>query len=195
MACQSLGLVSPSSWTSAYIMEPATSFSQGWRSPSSKPSSTNVEAIFNAKGLIPMKDVLKVAGQLAWAGGIFPWIRGFNACLWAAITDHVASTSASSSAKKQKVSMKKRPTHLMFVKRISQSIAWTRLLLSGLIRDQGGTPIVVARWLSVAHRLDALQVCIRTDASPYGMGAILFKKGLPVLWMALDWSLDDLAFL
>jgi len=156
---------------------------------------SNVEAIFNAKGLIPMKDVLKVAGQLAWAGGIFPWIRGFNACLWAAITDHVASTSASSSTKKHKVSMKKRPTHLMFVKRISQSIAWTRLLLSGLIRDQGGTPIVVARWLSVAHRLDALQVCIRTDASPYGMGAILFKKGLPVLWMALDWSPDDLAFL
>ena len=27
------------------------------------------------------------------------------------------------------------------------------------------------------------------------MGAILFKKGLPVLWMALDWSPDDLAFL
>ena len=91
--------------------------------------------------------------------------------------------------------MKKRPTRLMFVKRISQAVAWTRLLLSGLIRDQGGTPIVVARWLSVAHRLDALQVCIRTDASPYGMGAILFKKGSPVLWMALDWSPDDLAFL
>jgi len=51
----------------------------------------NVEAIFNSKGLIPMKDVLKVAGQLAWVGGIFPWIRGFNACLWAAITDHAAS--------------------------------------------------------------------------------------------------------
>jgi len=155
----------------------------------------NVEAIFHAKGLIPMKDVLKVAGQLAWIGGIFPWVRGFNACLWSAITDHVASTSATSAAKKPKVSMKKRPTHLMFVRRISQAVAWTRLLLSGLIRDQNGTPMVVARWISVAHRVEALQVCIRTDASPYGMGAILFRKGSPILWMALDWSPDDLAFL
>jgi len=155
----------------------------------------NVEAIFHAKGLIPMKDVLKVAGQLAWVGGIFPWVRGFNACLWSAITDHVASTSATSASKKPKVSMKKRPTHLMFVRRISQAVAWTRLLLGGLIRDQNGTPMVVARWISVAHRVEALQVCIRTDASPYGMGAILFKKGLPILWMALDWSPDDLAFL
>ena len=27
------------------------------------------------------------------------------------------------------------------------------------------------------------------------MGAVLFKKGVPVAWMALDWSPDDLAFL
>ena len=38
-------------------------------------------------------------------------------------------------------------------------------------------------------------MCIRTDASPFGMGAILFKKGAPILWMALDLSPDDLAFL
>ena len=83
----------------------------------------------------------------------------------------------------------------MFVQRISQAVAWTRLLLGGLIRDQDGKPVAVARWFSVAHRMSTLQVCVRTDASPYGMGAILFKKGVPILWMVLDWSPDDLAFL
>ena len=65
---------------------------------------------------------------------------------------------------------------MMFVKRISQAVAWTRLLLSGLIRDQDGKPVVVARWFSVAHRMNSLQVCIRTDASPDGMGAILLQE-------------------
>ena len=78
----------------------------------------SIEIIFHSKGLIPMRDVVRVAGQLAWVGGIFPWIRGFNACLWAAITDHVAMQSSPASSKKQKVSEKKRPTHLMFAKRI-----------------------------------------------------------------------------
>ena len=103
--------------------------------------------------------------------------------------------SSPASSKKQKVSEKKRPTHLMFAKRISQAVAWTRLLLAGLIRDQDGKPVVMARWFSVAHRIQSLQACIRTDASPFDMGSILSKKGAPILWMALDWSPDDLAFL
>ena len=154
----------------------------------------SIEEIYNANGLIPMKKVLRVAGQLAWAGGLFPWIRGFNACLWAAITDHERS-QPNVHKLSTKVSFKKRPTHLMFVKRISQAVSWTRLLMAGLIRDQDGVPVVMARWFSVAHRLQDLQVCIRTDASPFGMGAILFKKGIPVFWLALDWSPDDLHFL
>ena len=148
-----------------------------------------VDDLCAAQGLVPTKQVLRLAGQLAWAGGIFPWVRGFNACLWAAITDHLAQGSA------PKVSAKKRPTHLMFVKRIGQAVAWTRLLLAGLIRDRDGTPMVMERWLSVAQRQSHLQVCLRTDASPFGLGAILFKCGTPVLWLAQEWTVDDLDFL
>ena len=35
-----------------------------------------VEEIHNTKGMIQLKKVQRVAGQLSWASGIFLWIRG-----------------------------------------------------------------------------------------------------------------------
>ena len=34
-----------------------------------------VEEIYSAKGMIPIQKVQRAAGQLSWAGGLFPWIR------------------------------------------------------------------------------------------------------------------------
>jgi len=152
---------------------------------------TEVDKIHRAKGLIPVKQVLRVAGQLAWVSDFFPWIKGFISCLWAALADHTSSVAA----KRAKVSDKKRPTHLMFAKRIGQAIACTRLLLAGLVRDRDGQPLVLERWYTVAQRLPSLQTCVRTDASPFGMGAVLFQFGWPIAWIALDWSEEDLFFL
>lgn len=36
---------------------------------------------------------------------------------------------------------------------------------------------------------------MRTDASPFGLGAVLFRCGVPILWLAQEWSADDLNFL
>ena len=35
-------------------------------------------------------------------------------------------------------------------------------------------------------------MCIRTDASPFGFGAILFRRWKPVAWIAGDWEKEDL---
>ena len=55
--------------------------------------------------------------------------------------------------------------------------------------------MVLERWYTVAQRLPSLQTCVRTDASPFGMGAVLFQFGWPIAWIALDWSEEDLFFL
>ncbi len=150
-----------------------------------------VEAIHKAKGMIDFKCVQRVAGQLSWASGMFRWIRGFNACLWAAMTAHTADPAQY----RKKFTDKKRPTHLFFVVRIAQAIAWIRMLLAGVVRDRDGQAFRVQKYTSVATRAQDLVWCIRTDASPFGMGAILFKRGRPVAWIAEDWSEHDLRVL
>ena len=57
---------------------------------------SNVAKVSSAKGLIPLKLVKTVAGQLSWASGIFPWIKSFNAALWAGITACSSSSCISS---------------------------------------------------------------------------------------------------
>ena len=147
-----------------------------------------VEDVHAAKGMIPLKKVQKIAGQLSWASGIFPWIRGFNSCLWAAIASHTREHAFAA-----KFSSKKRPMQLFFALRVQQAIAWIRMLLAGVVRDRDGEAIRVQRWASVASRAAELMWCVRTDASPFGMGGILFKAGRPVAWFAEEWSQNDLA--
>ena len=77
--------------------------------------------------------MLRIAGQLSWVSGILKWVRGFNACLWAAILAHVAERNTT-----PRVSNKKRPTHLFFVLRIQSALAWIRSLLAGAIRNRDG---------------------------------------------------------
>jgi hypothetical protein len=150
-----------------------------------------VDEIHNAKGMINLRLVQRVAGQLSWASGMFNWIRGFNSCLWAAITAHTAEAGRY----ENKFSTKKRPVQLFFVLRIAQAIAWIRMLLAGLIRDRNGHAFKVQKWTSVATRRADLTWCVRTDASPFGMGAILFKNQAPVAWMAEEWTKLDLELL
>jgi hypothetical protein len=142
-----------------------------------------VEDLHKAKGMVDLKLVQKVAGQLSWASGMFRWIRGF-----------VAHTADPVKYRK-KFTDKKRPTHLFFVMRIAQAIAWIRMLLAGVVRDREGHAFKVKKYTSVATRSQRLVWCVRTDASPFGMGAILFKFGQPVAWIAEDWGEHDLRVL
>jgi hypothetical protein len=144
-----------------------------------------VDKLHKARGMIDCQLVQRVAGQLSWASGLFPWIKGFNSLLWSAITAHAAE--------QEKYTVKKRPTQLFFILRIAQAISWIRMLLAGVIRCGEGKALIVQKWTSAATRLDSLVFCVRTDASPFGMGAILFKNGIPVAWMAEEWSALDYA--
>ena len=151
----------------------------------------DVQNIYGSKGMIQLGLVQKVAGLLSWASGLFPWIRGFNACLWAALAAH-AREQATGTACASRISAKKRPTHLFFALRIKPAISWIRMLLTGLIRDCEGQALVLEKWFSLSTRFHAMQLCIRSDTSPFGMGAILHFQGEAISWMALEWSSDDL---
>jgi hypothetical protein len=79
----------------------------------------NVEELFRARGLVNIKPVRIVAGQLSWASGIFCWIKSFNACLWRALTAHVEELEG---VVPKASRARKRPTDLMFTVRIEQAI-------------------------------------------------------------------------
>ncbi|CAK0849002.1 unnamed protein product [Prorocentrum cordatum] len=143
-----------------------------------------VDAIHRSTGVVHVKEVRKLAGQLSWASGLLPWLRGFSACLWAALAAH----DQGQNARALRFSAKKRPGQLFFLLRIQQAITWIRLLFAGLIRDRDGKPIAVQRWTIATTRLADLSACIRTDASPCGFGAIFFVDGAPRAWIAEGWA-------
>ena len=69
------------------------------------------------------------------------------------------------------------------------------MLLVGVVRDRDGKAIVVQKWTSVGTRAAEVTWCVRTDASPFGMGAILFQHGTPHAWMAEEWAEADFTLL
>ena len=148
----------------------------------------NLDFLHNTKGMINIDKLKTVAGQLSWASGLFPWVRSFNASLWAAITAHEAEQYL------ERYSAKKRPTQLIFLKRVEEAIRWTRLLFAGLIRTPHGN-LQLSRWTDTSSRSAETQLCIRTDASPWGFGAILFRRGAPIHWMAGTWMAEDIQYL
>ena len=155
---------------------------------------SEVERLHQAKGMVHLSAVQRVAGQLSWASGMFPWLRGFNSCVWAALTSHKAEQLAVSGAStKARWSRKKRPTQLFFILRISQALRWIRLLLTGVITDSTGNTLKIQRWTSLGTRQCSMTWGVRTDASPYGWGGILFEDGRPKAWAAEAWDEQDLA--
>lgn len=79
--------------------------------------------------------------------GLFPWVRRFNACLCAAIAAHTAHIGAG-----QEFSAKKRPARLFFILRVSQALAWIRMLLHGQARHAFDGTVKVEKWMPVATR-------------------------------------------
>ena len=99
----------------------------------------NVLKLRRAKGMVNSNLVQKVAGQLSWASGLFPWIRSFNTLLWGALSAHAAEAHAA------KWSNKKRPTQLFFVVRVAQALEWVAALLAGAVKDAEGKALPVQR--------------------------------------------------
>ena len=68
------------------------------------------------------------------------------------------------------------------------------MLLSGLVASPSKA-LTIRRWVDVSSRAAILRLSIRTDASPYGFGAVFFENGFPLVWMAGDWSDEDCTLL
>jgi hypothetical protein len=65
------------------------------------------------------------------------------------------------------------------------------MLLAGLLKDNQNQAFKVERWFSTAERQARMVWCVRTDASPFGMGGILYRHGLPFAWCAVEWDDTD----
>eukprot|EP00971_Amphidinium_carterae_P348125 6490334-Amphidinium_carterae.1 len=135
-----------------------------------------LDGLLNAKGLIRTKDLQRLAGQLAWASGLFPFLRSFNGCLWSALAANAVDES------------KRHPKHLVFVLRVAHALRWIAAALhGGVTRVRGGVQRNIQAWISLPP------LRLQTDASPYGFGGILFKSDKPVAFFAEAISEFDLS--
>ena len=144
-----------------------------------------VNKLRKAKGMVDLKVVKTLAGQLSWASGLFPWIRSFNTMLWGAIAAHTAEQA------RTKWSAKKRPMQLFFVVRITRALDWIAALFAGAIRGVAGKRLSIQRWIPSGEAWRVGRVAIRTDASPFGCGGILFIEEWPAQWFAQEWTDSD----
>ena len=95
-----------------------------------------------ATGMVSLALVRRLAGQLAWAGSLFVWIRAFNGCLWAALTAHHSETTKT---KDKTRGGRLRPTSLFFINRIDHALKWIDLLIQGRLHDKDGKRILMGR--------------------------------------------------
>eukprot|EP00971_Amphidinium_carterae_P139049 2755948-Amphidinium_carterae.1 len=77
-----------------------------------------VETLLKTKGMVDIAKVKRLAGQVSWASGLFPWLKCFNRHLWASIVDHELPTVGASG--------RSRPSHLIFVRRFEPSLRWLK---------------------------------------------------------------------
>eukprot|EP00971_Amphidinium_carterae_P328410 6460277-Amphidinium_carterae.1 len=64
-------------------------------------------------------EVKLVRGQLAWASGMFSYLRSFNSCLWAALAANATEVR------------QRQPKHLIFVLRVVHALRWIAAALDG----------------------------------------------------------------
>eukprot|EP00971_Amphidinium_carterae_P272637 5411018-Amphidinium_carterae.1 len=81
----------------------------------------NLDELRAASGMVGADRVKTLAGQLAWASGMFTWLKSFNKRLWGALLEHEQCPS------------RPKASHLMFVVRIKTALDWVHAALNGQI--------------------------------------------------------------
>ena len=110
---------------------------------------------YSTKTMIGRKQLQSLAGALSFAAGIVPLMRPFLNALWAALATNDGS---------------ERTRNLVHVRRIAVALQWIEALL-------GNEPADFVRVVrAIKHPTKAI---IITDASTYGMGAVLLVDGIP----------------
>ena len=121
-------------------------------------------------------DVRKFAGRCSWAGGFVPGMNAMIAPLWAAISDCIKATKSKSGGA--------RPCMVPVV-RITLALRW----IIAFCRGRAGT--LTRTFDSRIHRATA-RLHMEFDASPWGLGGVLFIDGLPSRFYAQDIQQEDL---
>ena len=129
---------------------------------------------FLKKPVIGTRALRSFAGSLAFVAGLVPLLRPFLSPLWAAL-----SCDATDDGQPRPKSTKPRSRvagKLVHTKRIANSLVW----IAGLLREEHGHRLVREFWADeVTSNLEVV-----TDASPWGMGGVLYENKKPLRWFA-----------
>ena len=129
---------------------------------------------FLKKPVIGARALKSFAGSLAFVAGLVPLLRPFLSPLWAAL-----SCDATDDGQPRPKTAKPRSRvagKLVHTKRIANSLVW----IAGLLREEHGHRLVREFWADeVTSNLEVV-----TDASPWGMGGVLYENKKPLRWFA-----------
>ena len=127
--------------------------------------------------VVGVRQLRSYAGSMAFVAGLVPVLRPFLSPLWAALSKGAANDGdpgRTGIAGKSRVAGK-----LVHTKRIAASLHWVIALLQG---EHG----------RLKRRFEAWKTDegweIITDACPWGIGGILYKKSVPQRWFSAELS-------
>ena len=120
------------------------------------------------------------AGTTSWAGGFVPTVGAMIAPLWAAAADR--SSAADGAHKKVQL---KPADPLVPTVRVAHALKWIIVFMT---RQRGS----LRRSFDVGRHKSRACVRMDVDASPWGLGGVLFWQGWPVAWFAEPITAEDI---
>ena len=120
--------------------------------------------------VVPKKSLRSLTGKLSFLAGLIPQLKPFLGPLWACGTHIEGGPTPVASTRHL-------PQHLVHFSRLRPALEW----INAFLTRQSGTLVRV-------HPLQPLDpsqlLVITTDASPWGIGAVLSRDGVPIAWWA-----------
>ena len=115
-------------------------------------------------------------------------MRPFLSSLWAVSAGSSAHDGGPTETSASAGSVRKNglPQHLVHVNRVTEALIWALALLH---KEAGALIRVHPMVFAPPHEV----LCVTTDASPWGIGAVLTKQGSPIAWIADQIHPEDLA--
>ena len=122
---------------------------------------------WKGKGMAPVKQLRSAAGKLSWLAGVLPRARWVVSTFYATLKHHEADVvEGREEVRRQQREDPRKKEHLFHIRRLEQARVWMVSYLSAAL----SRPVRKMRL-----RVDNMpQVMINTDASPEGMGGLLF---------------------